>query len=162
MSDDALDNVRGTICHSDDDTGWMAGHLIWEHRGVHDTQAFDAINAELWVNYTFTGTRSDLCCSNLSRQESEKIGIKGSDIAYRVIVGLSIPANERLNLIVSDDVWIGVSGPENVLFVCAVWLELELANKGLTAPDAQCQSNSAHHYRHVIRMRETSVMRNTR
>ena len=52
--------------------------------------------------------------------------IKGSDIAYRVVVGLSIPANERLNLIVSDDVWISISRPENVLFVCAVWFELEL------------------------------------
>jgi hypothetical protein len=88
--------------------------------------------------------------------------IKGSDIAYRVVVGLSIPANERLNLIVSDDVWISISRPENVLFVCAVWLELELANKGLTAPNAQCQSNGAHHYRHVIRMRETSVMGDAR
>jgi hypothetical protein len=69
MSDDASDDVCGTICHGDDDTGWMARHLIWEHRGVHDTQAFDAVDAELWINDTFTGTGSDLCCSNLNRQD---------------------------------------------------------------------------------------------
>ena len=67
MSNDTLNDVRGTICHGNDDTGWMAGHLIWEHRGVHDTQAFDAVDAELRINDTFTGTRSDLCCSNLNR-----------------------------------------------------------------------------------------------
>ena len=73
-----------------------------------------------------------------------------------MIVGLGIAANVVLNFAIGDHIRVSVARPKDVLFVCAVRFELQLADEGLAASNAQREADGAHHDCKVVWIGEAS------